>query len=100
MGAHRADRVGIVLSPDMIVALSILSEKSGLPFATQAMVSLRQALARTIDSEECRERLRVAGAFQTRAEWLTGRENQAYVENAVARATKRAQDDEKAAQAT
>ena len=73
MGTHRADRVGIVLSPEMIVAIAILRERSNLAFATQAMVSLKQALQRTIDSEECRERLRVAGAFQTRAEWLTGR---------------------------
>lgn len=68
----RADRLQVTVSPAMLAALAILAEKSGLQRSTQATVCLRQALHKTIESQECRERLASARPMlntEQRREW-------------------------------
>lgn len=68
----RSDRIQITVSPAMLAALQILSERTGLQRSTQATVCLRQALAKTIASAECRERMAASKPMLTttqRREW-------------------------------
>lgn len=67
---QRERRLQVTVSPAMRVALEILAERSGLPVATQALATLRQALDRTIAGDECRRRLGAQRAFSSRDEWL------------------------------
>ncbi len=66
------NRVKVTVSPAMRVALEILAARSNLPVATQAMVTLRAALDRTIQSAEGQAALRETQAFLTRDGWLDG----------------------------
>ena len=75
------NRVQVTVSPAMRVALGMLAEKTGLPIATQATVILRQALDRTINSHEGRERLREQQAHQTARDWSDDRSTETFVEN-------------------
>lgn len=61
----RQNRIMVTLSPAMTVALEILSERNGMPVATQARVVLRAALDRTIHSAEGQDRLRAHNAQRT-----------------------------------
>lgn len=76
-------RVGITVSREMRVALDVLAGKSGLALTTQAMVLLRQALDRTIQSEPVQIRLKQEQAFRSRDEWLLDQQTDTYVKNAV-----------------
>jgi hypothetical protein len=67
----------------MRVALEVLAAKSGLAVTTQAMVTLRQALDRTITSEPVQLRIRQDQAFRTRDQWLTDAGTDAFVYNAM-----------------
>ena len=75
------NRVQVTVSPAMRVALGMLAEKTGLPIATQATVILRQALDRTINSSEGRERLREQQAHRTARDWSDDRSTETFVEN-------------------
>lgn len=81
---RRSYRVNLTVDHEMTVALEILAAKSGLSLATQAMVTLRQGLYQTIQSEACQLRIRQDRAYQTRDAWLADRQAEAYVANAVA----------------
>ncbi len=59
----RMQRVKVVLTPAMVYALEVLAERSGLPLAAQARVTLRSALDRTIHSAEVQDRLMKGGAY-------------------------------------
>jgi hypothetical protein len=72
----------------MRVALGMLAEKTGLPIATQATVILRQALDRTINSHEGRERLREQQAHQTARDWSDDRSTETFVENVTREAAR------------
>lgn len=63
------NRVQVTVSPEMRVALGILARRSGLTPSAQAMVTLRQALDRTISSEECREAVRAVNSGRSAREW-------------------------------
>jgi len=80
-------RLQVTVSPAMMVALDILRERSGLPRATQALAVMRSALDRTIHSAECQDRLRAAGAYSTRNDWMDARadDTRAELANEIAR---------------
>lgn len=78
------NRVQVTVSPEMRVALGILARRSGVTVSTQATVTLRQALDRTINSEECRQALITATSFRTVSEWRWDRAAAAEVSNALA----------------
>lgn len=79
----RAHRYMVTVSREMTIALDVLSAKSGLAPSTQAMVMLRQALDRTIQSEPVQIRLRQEEAFRTRDEWLGDQATSTFVTNAL-----------------
>jgi len=85
-------RVNLTVNREMMVALEVLAAKSGLAVTTQAMVSLRQALDRTIASEPVQLRIAQDRAFATRDQWLMDRQTDTYVSNAVATAEGVAED--------
>lgn len=76
----RQDRIMVTVSPQMRVALRLLAGRSGLSEATQATVTLRQALDRTINSAEGQEAIRTARAGQTARDWREGVMTDHYVE--------------------
>lgn len=81
--SKRTYRLNMTVDHEMTVALEILAAKSGLSTATQAMVTLRQGLYQTIQSEACQLRVRQDRAFQNREDWLKDRASMAFVSNAV-----------------
>jgi len=89
---RRTNRLNLTVSHEMTVALEFLAAKSGLALATQAMVSLRQALDRTIASEAVQLRIRQDAAFRTRDQWLTDTQTETYVNNALAAAEGESKD--------
>lgn len=80
------NRVQVTVTPEMRVALGLLARRSGLLPSTQATVTLRQALDRTIQSVECQDAIKQATAFRTSREWRDDR----YDEHAVALAMEQA----------
>lgn len=89
---RRSNRIQVTLSPEMTVALEVLAAKSGLALATQAMVTLRQALDRTIQTEHVQLRVRQDAAFRTRDQWLQDTQTETYLHNALAVADGEASD--------
>lgn len=89
---RRSSRLNLTVSHEMTVALEVLSAKTGLQLATQAMVLLRQALDRTIASEPVQLRIRQDAAFRTRDQWLQDTQTDTYVHNALAAAEETADD--------
>ena len=83
MSNRRATRLGLTVNREMTIALEVLCAKSNLGLATQAMVLLRQALDRTIQSDAVQLRVRQDRAFQTRDEWLADRTTDTFVQNAM-----------------
>lgn len=81
--ARKQQRVNVTLNREMRVALEVLSAKSNLGIATQAMVLLRQALDRTIQSEPVQIRVKQEQAFRTRDEYLADMQADTYVSNAL-----------------
>lgn len=75
----RADRIAISVSPAMLAALEILANRNGVPRSTQAMISLRGALHRTIQTDECQKRIQSARPMLN----TTQRRNWAEVEHFV-----------------
>lgn len=92
MAKSKQARVGVTLDPEMRVALEILSGKSGLAIATEAMVRLRQALLPTINSEACQLRVKQDASFRSREQWLADVQTETYVANAVRAAEGEADD--------
>lgn len=82
MSKHQ-QRVNVTVNREMRVALEVLCAKSNLGVATQAMVLLRQALDRTIQTEAVQIRVRQEQAFRTRDEYLSDMQNDTYVKNAL-----------------
>jgi hypothetical protein len=80
-------RVNLTVNHEMRVALEVLAGKSGLPVTTQAMVLLRQALDRTINSESVQLRIKEDRAFRTRDQWLLDAQTDAFVHNAMTTAS-------------
>lgn len=78
----RADRLQITISPAMLAALNILAERNGIPRSTQAMVSLRQALHKTIESEECQKRIAAARPMMNARERANWTQVEHFVESA------------------
>jgi len=66
----RSDRIQVTVSPAMMVALQILSERNFITVSAQATLALRQALDRTMGSEECKRRLRQHTAQRNHATWV------------------------------
>lgn len=85
-------RLNLTVDHEMTVALELLSAKSGLALATQAMVTLRQGLYQTIQSDACQLRIKQDRAFQTREDWLKDRQSSTFVANAIAAAEGEAND--------
>lgn len=81
---RRSNRLNLTIDHSMMVALEFQAARSGLALATQAMVVLRQALDRTIQSEAVQLRIKQDEAFRTRDQWLSDRQSETYVTNAVA----------------
>lgn len=65
----RRDRVSVTLSPAMRLALEHLAARHGTPFAQEATIMLRQALARTIETPDVQRKVREHKAARTAAEW-------------------------------
>lgn len=85
-------RLGVTVSREMRVALEVLAGKSGLALTTQAMVVLRQALDKVIQSGPVQTRLGQDRAFASRDDWLMDRQTETYVSNALAAAEGTATD--------
>ena len=83
MSKRRATRLSLTVSREMTIALEVLCAKSNLGLSTQAMVLLRQALDRTIQSDPVQLRVRQDRAFQTRDEWLSDTTTDTFVANAL-----------------
>ena len=69
----RMDRLQVTVSPAMLAAVTILAERNGVPRSTQAMISLRQALQRTMDTDECKARVAAGRPMMTakeRMHWM------------------------------
>jgi len=64
----RQTRIQVTVSPEMTMALEVLSERTGLSTAAQAMVLLRQALDRTIGTAQVQARLAARRAQWTAAD--------------------------------
>ena len=88
----RATRINLTVSLEMTIALEALAAKSGLSLTTQAMVMLRQALDRTIQSEAVQIRIKQEEAFRTRDQWLADQSTGAFVHNAVLTAEEKLAD--------
>lgn len=78
----RADRIAISCSPAMLAALEILANRNGVPRSTQAMISLRGALHKTIQTDECQERIRSARPMLNTAQRRNWAEVEHFVESA------------------
>lgn len=78
----RADRLQISVSPAMLAALQILAERSGVPRSTQAMISLRGALHKTIQTDECQRRIAEARPMLNTAQRRNWAEVEHFVESA------------------
>jgi len=76
-------RLNLTVNHEMRVALEVLASKTGLAMTTQAMVILRQALDRTIQSEPVQLRIKQDQAFRTRDQWLNDAGADAFVYNAL-----------------
>lgn len=70
MASDKRHRMAVRLSTELRTALTLSAERSGLPEATQAMVLLRTALARTMESREYADRLAAARRERTRGDFL------------------------------
>jgi len=66
----RSDRIQVTVSPAMTVALGMLADRNGMTVSAQATLTLRQALDRTMNSVECRRRLRAHTAQRNHATWV------------------------------
>lgn len=66
----RSTRIQVTLSFPMTVALEVLALRNGHTPSGQAAVSLRAALARTMETEEVQKRVRAHNARRDRATWL------------------------------
>jgi len=80
----RTDRLSVTVSPHMMVAIDVLAERTGLSRSSQAMVLLRQALDRTMGSDEVRKRLDASRPMRTVREWRRDAAADAEVYNTVA----------------
>jgi hypothetical protein len=80
----RSDRLTVTVSPHMMVALDVLAERTGLSRSSQAMVLLRQALDRTMGSDEVRKRLDASRPLRTVREWRRDAAADADVHNTLA----------------
>lgn len=89
---RRSSRLNLTVSHEMTVALEMLSAKTGLALGTQAMIVLRQALDRTIQSEAAQLRIAQDRAFRTRDEWLADQTTDTYVSRALAAAEGESED--------
>jgi hypothetical protein len=78
----RSDRLQVTVSPAMSIALEVLAARSGLTKAAQAMVVLRQGLARTIETSTVQERLRERRAQWTARQWQEDTTSEHAVEQA------------------
>lgn len=67
---RQRNRVQVTVSYPMRVALEVLAERSNLPLAAQAMVLLRQALDRTMQTDEVRQRVSRHVAQRNHSMWL------------------------------
>lgn len=67
---RQRNRVQVTVSHPMRVALEVLAERSNLPLSSQAMVLLRQALDRTMQTDEVRRRVAHHVAQRNHAMWL------------------------------
>ncbi len=83
MANSKTSRLGVTVSREMVIALEVRSQKTGLALATQAMVILKTALEPTIASDAVQIRLRQERPFQTRDAWLQDVTTETLVENAV-----------------
>lgn len=63
-------RVNLTVSRHMLVALDHLASRNGISLTTQATMLLRQALARTMETEEVKARVRAHNANRNHATWL------------------------------
>jgi hypothetical protein len=97
---HKSDRIQVTLSPAMRIAITLLAEKTGLAPSTQAMVTLRAALDRTIHSAEGQERLREWRGRMNLAERIYDATTDRYVENLTEREQEKLHELEEEAAAT
>ncbi len=65
----RSDRIQVTVSPAMYCALAMLAEKNAITISTQATLTLRQVLAKTMAHPECQRRLRAHTARRNHATW-------------------------------
>lgn len=76
----RTDRVSITISPLMMVALDHMCGRTGLSRSSQACMLMRQALARTMESKEVREKYQQSRAYRTASQWSQDEQTEHYVE--------------------
>lgn len=79
------NRMMLSLTTPMRIALTVLSEKSGLPPTTQATMLLRQALHQTLNSQEVQRRVAQHNAQRNHATWVTDRVTEHAVESTYAK---------------
>ncbi len=89
MANSKHTRLQVTVSREMVIALEVRSQKTGLALATQAMVILKTALEPTIASDGVQLRLRQERALQTRDAWLSDVTTDTFVQNAVLTAEER-----------
>lgn len=87
----RSDRVHVTVSPAMSIALEVLAARNGVTVSAQATMSLRAALARTIDTPEVQKRMAARRAQWTHAQWLEDSTTGYVVEREYAEAIAREQ---------
>lgn len=80
----RQYRVQVTVSTPMRIALELLADRTGLTPSTQAMVLLRQALARTMESEACQVRVRQHNAQRNAGTWAADTTTERAVEQGLA----------------
>ena len=92
----RMDRLQVTVSPAMLAAITILAERNGVPRSTQAMISLRQALQRTMDTDECKARIAAGRPMMTARERMHWMQIERLVEGEYeqAKAKENADDDD------
>jgi len=80
----RQTRIQVTVSPEMTMALEVLSERTGLSTAAQAMVVLRQGLERTMGSAAVQARAAARRAQRTAADWRSDTGTEYMVESVYA----------------
>lgn len=87
----RSDRVHVTVSPAMSIALEVLAARNGVTVAAQATMSLRAALARTMETPEVQRRMASRRAQRTQAQWREDTTTEHAVEADYARVVAREQ---------